>query len=104
MLTITQGWYIQVARKSFLSSSWELRFFDGIRLIVLEHGRKEVVEGCAEALRARICTEQLDRIKREFPQLFYNLLKTGDEVKVNGQVLPLGKLAQKLYPDAARVA
>jgi hypothetical protein len=54
MITITQGWYIQVARKGFMSIEWELRFFEGIRLIILESGRKEVVEGSAEALLAQI--------------------------------------------------
>jgi len=104
MPTITQGWYIEVVRKSFLSSKWELRFFDGTRLFITENPSKGFVESLAEALLADICANQLDRIKNEAPELFYHLLRTGDEVKVNGQMLPLGELAQKLYTEATRIA
>lgn len=102
MPTITQGWYIKVARKSFLSREWELRFFDGTRLFILESSGKVVIEGAAEALLARICSEQLDRIEKEAPDLFHHLLRTGDQVNVNGRTLPLGKLAQNT--EATRIA
>ena len=107
MPTVFPGWYIRVTRKSFLSKAWEVRFWDGFtnKEIRLPGAPKNVAEDWAQGLLEEICKDWLELIKKETPEKFDEILRNGKTLwQTNGPmgVIPLGRIAQKLYPKATK--
>jgi len=72
------GWYIKVARKSFLSKHWEVRFYDGLKTIVILPTEltltKRAAEDQAQWLLEEICKDRLEEIKQKQPEMFKEIL------------------------------
>ena len=105
MITVFPGWYIRVTRKSFLSKAWEVRFWDGVSNTEIRYpsAPKNMAEHFAQSLLERICKDMLESTKEEAPEKFDEILGDSNTVwKTDGPmgVIPLGKIAQKLYPEA----
>lgn len=102
MPTVFPGWYIKVTRESFLSKAWEVRFYDGFTTKEIRLGGlcKSDAEHHAQALLEEICKGRLELIKKETPEEFDEILNNSNTLwQTNGPmgVIPLGKIAQKLY-------
>ena len=106
MITVFPGWYIKVTRKSFLSKAWEVRFYDGFTKEFRFPGRpKSDAEHHAQSLLEEICKEKLELIKEETPEKFDEILGDSNTLwQTNGPmgVIPLGRIAQKLCPEATK--
>ncbi len=107
MVTVFPGWHIRVTRRSLLSKAWEVRFWDGFTSTEIRYpgASKNAAEHFAQSLLERICKEKLELIKEETPEKFDEILSDSNTPwQTNGPmgVIPLGKIAQKLYPEAAK--
>ena len=107
MITVFPGWYIKVTRKSFLSKAWEVRFWDGVSNTEIRYpgAPKNMAEHFAQSLSEEICKGMLERIKEETPEKFDEILSDSKTIwQTNGPMgaIPLGKIAQKLYPEATK--
>jgi hypothetical protein len=110
MPTVFPGWYIEVTRKSFLSKAWEVRFYDGwhsaeLRITFCKTKRR--AEHVAQAFLESICKDWLEELKHKQPDIFKKILSDPRFVwKTNGPMgkIPIGLIAQKLYPEATKVA
>lgn len=108
MPTVFPGWYIQVKRVNFLSKHWEVIFYDGVDLLISLAGTsKSLAEDFAQNLMEEICKDKLERLKEEQPEIFNEILKNGDTMWDTGggqNRIPLGEIAQKLYPEETKLA
>ena len=105
-MKVFSGWYIQVCRKGFLSKQWQVRFYDGLSAeVYLELRGKETCEDFADGLLEQICKGYLEDVKQAQPSIFTQIL-TNWEFRWNtgGPMgyIPIGLIAQKLYPKEAR--
>ena len=90
-----------------MSKAWEVRFYDGCSGTEVRspYMLKSDAEHFAQSLLERICKEKLELIKEETPEKFDEILNDSNTIwQTNGPmgVIPLGKIAQKLYPEAAK--
>jgi len=109
MPTVFPGWYIKVTRKSFLSKAWEVRFYDGLTMEIRASitPAKRGAEDLAQALLEEICKDRLEKCKHEQPEIFKEILsdyRTLWQTNSPMGAIPLGLIAQKLYPEATKVA
>jgi hypothetical protein len=110
MPTVFPGWYIEVTRKSFLSKAWEVRFHDGrhsAELRITSYKTKRGAENFAQVLLEVTCKDWLEELKHKQPDLFKKILSDPRFVwRTNGPMgdIPIGRIAQKLYPEATKAA
>jgi hypothetical protein len=111
MPIVFPGWYIKVARKSFLSKVWEVRFYDGLKTIVILPTAltltKRWAEDQAQWLLEEICKTRLEECKQKQPEIFKEILSDPKTLwRTNGPMgdIPIGLIAQKLYPEETKVA
>lgn len=107
MITAFPGWYIKVTRKSFLGKAWEVRFWDGLSNTEIRYpgAPKNVAENFAQGLLEEICKGMLEDIKGETPEKFDEILGDSNTVwQTNGPMgaIPIGLIAQKLYPEVTK--
>jgi hypothetical protein len=103
MVTVFPGWYIKVARKSFLSKTWRLILHDGVSTSLgFENGNKDNVDRLAQKLLEDICKDRLELCKRDQPEAFKQILADSNTMwDTQGPMgrIPLGMITKKLYPN-----
>ncbi len=111
MPVVFPGWYIKVARKSFLSKVWEVRFYDGLKtIVILPHAltlTKRYAEEEAQWLLEEICKTRLEECKQKQPEIFKKILSDSKTLwRTDGPMgdIPIGLIAQKLYPEETKLA
>jgi hypothetical protein len=100
MVTVFQGWYIKVQRKGFLSKLWAVTFCDGKAVsLTSPYMLKEDAERFAQKTFEDVCRDYLERMKRERPDIFAEVLRDDNfiwKTEAMGNI-PIGKIAKTLY-------